>query len=137
MLLLRHGRMSMRAAPSHPTSARSLGDALAQRPHPTLPYCAQPWRRPIPYPFAGAPELRALLVGRAAAARDMAAWPAARPLTLRAVMRTGVLGGQPVHFRSHTGDLLLSGAPPRRPPVPGATFIDTLVRGFGAIRRAL
>jgi len=65
---------------------------------------------------AGAPELRALLAGRAAAARDLGGWPAARPLTLRAVMRTGVLGGQPVHFRSHTGDLLLSGARPCRVP---------------------
>lgn len=61
---------------------------------------------------AGAPELRALLVGRMAYARDTLGWPAARALTLRAVMRSGVLGGQPAHFRSHAGDLLLSGARP-------------------------
>ena len=57
---------------------------------------------------AGVGELRALLVGRAAAARDLGGWPAGRALTLRAVMRSGVLAGQPLHFRSHQGDLLLS-----------------------------
>ncbi len=60
-----------------------------------------------------AAELRALLVGRMAYARDTMAWPAARALTLRTVMRSGVLAGQPAHFRSHAGDLLLSGARPR------------------------
>ncbi len=54
--------------------------------------------------------LKATLVDKAAAVRDITGAAIDRGITLREVLKGGALRGQPVFFQSRHGDLLLNGA---------------------------
>jgi hypothetical protein len=54
-------------------------------------------------------DLRADLVGRAAAVRDIMGAALDRGITLREILKGGVLAGQPVFFQSRHGQILLTG----------------------------
>lgn len=78
-------------------------------------------RAPPAHPAA----LLEFLVAAGAAARDAGAWPSTRPPTLRQVMRSGVLAGQPVEFRPRE-----PGPGSSRPtgrPLTGVVTLDGLV----------
>lgn len=55
------------------------------------------------------PELRADLVSRAAAVRDITGAAIDRGMALRELLKGGVLAGQPVFFQSRHGEILLTG----------------------------
>ncbi len=54
-------------------------------------------------------ELRADLVSRAAAVRDITGAAIDRGIALREVLKGGVLASQPVFFQSRHGEILLTG----------------------------